>query len=330
MKKIIVLLFLSLNFCFSQSLTLTPTEMQRFGGSSYDINIKKSGDYPTIIGYRSGGTQGAPTSTPINHLLLQIGAGGFFNGSYQVNPKAFINFYSTENWTNTANGSKITFNTTPNGTTSGEERMTILDNGNIGIGINTPTEKLHVVGNIRSSSLAGSGVRNLYTDANGIVTASQQTFTLTIPPQAFQRRFNTGGGTLTALGPYGDCYILGANINDELVAPVILPNGAIITQVQVYFTDVDPTNNLRFRMGWVPLASGSNFDVVNLFQPTQNAQTFNVTTITSSTLAETISQDKTYRMLVYPTDASGNYGSGVWNTSSYQMSIKGVKITYTL
>lgn len=330
MKKNIIFLLFIANVSFSQSLTLTPMELQRFGGSSYDINIKKSGDYPTIIGYRSGGTQGAPTTTPINTLLLQIGAGGFFNGSYQNAPKAYINFFSTENWSGTANGSKIVFNTTTNGNINGAERMTILDDGNIGIGTTTPTEKLQVVGNIRSSSLAGGGIKSLYADANGVITSSQQTFTLTIPPQAFQRRYNTGGGTFTSSGPYGDCFIFGTNVNDDLIAPVILPDGATITQVQVYFNDVDATNNLKFTLASVGLTSTGNTDIVSLFQATQNAQPFTTTTLTSAVLSEVVSQNKAYRILVNPTGASGTYGSGTWNTTTSYLSVKGVKITYTL
>ncbi|MCF8462203.1 MAG: hypothetical protein K9G46_15885 [Flavobacteriales bacterium] len=41
--------------------------------------------------------------------------------------------------------------------------------GNVGIGITTPTEKLHVVGNTRVSSLAGTGSRPVYADANGVL-----------------------------------------------------------------------------------------------------------------------------------------------------------------
>lgn len=55
----------------------------------------------------------------------------------------------------------------------------VKNSGNVGIGITTPAEKLHVVGNIRISSLAGTGTRMVQTDANGTVvpmtagTASQ-------------------------------------------------------------------------------------------------------------------------------------------------------------
>jgi hypothetical protein len=63
----------------------------------------------------------------------------------------------------------LTFNTT--GTDgSNVERMRILNNGNVGIGTTDPLEKLHVVGNIRNSALAGTGNRAVYSDASGNFT----------------------------------------------------------------------------------------------------------------------------------------------------------------
>ncbi len=53
------------------------------------------------------------------------------------------------------------------------------NSGGVGIGTNAPAEALHVVGNIRASSLAGTGVRMVQADANGTLlpltagTASQ-------------------------------------------------------------------------------------------------------------------------------------------------------------
>lgn len=41
--------------------------------------------------------------------------------------------------------------------------------GNVGIGETSPSEKLHVVGNTRISSLAGTGNRNVYADDNGVL-----------------------------------------------------------------------------------------------------------------------------------------------------------------
>jgi len=51
--------------------------------------------------------------------------------------------------------------------TNGIGRLSILGNGNVGIGVFNPAAKLHVDGDIRSNDLAGAGERNVVADANG-------------------------------------------------------------------------------------------------------------------------------------------------------------------
>jgi hypothetical protein len=48
----------------------------------------------------------------------------------------------------------------------------MVTSGNVGIGTTSPTEKLDVTGNIKSSSLAGTGNRPVYADANGVLKTS--------------------------------------------------------------------------------------------------------------------------------------------------------------
>lgn len=61
--------------------------------------------------------------------------------------------------------------------TAAEDKHIILNpnnasRGNIGIGTNNPTEKLHVAGGVRFNSLQGTGNRLLYASPTGIVYAS--------------------------------------------------------------------------------------------------------------------------------------------------------------
>lgn len=50
--------------------------------------------------------------------------------------------------------------------------LTVLNSGRVGINNNAPAEALHVVGNIRSSTLAGAGNRLVFADLNGTLTTS--------------------------------------------------------------------------------------------------------------------------------------------------------------
>ncbi len=155
MKKLIILSLCFVQYTFGQSLLLSPVELQRFGGSSYDINIKKfSSDYPTIVGYRAGGSQATPSNTISGQVLLQVGGGGYFNSSFQNSSKANMSFSATEAWTSTANGAKITFVTTSNGTLTPVERMVIDEDGKVGIGAVNPDKAGLVVNKLVGSSAA--------------------------------------------------------------------------------------------------------------------------------------------------------------------------------
>ena len=64
---------------------------------------------------------------------------------------------------------------TINNNTSSDVKMTIQPDGDVGIGTTAPAQKLHVVGNARITSMAGTGVRNLSVEADGDLTTVQPT-----------------------------------------------------------------------------------------------------------------------------------------------------------
>lgn len=218
----------------------------------------------------------------------------------------------------------IVFGTGRSGSFS--EKVRIAGSGNVGIGIPNPLEKLHVSGNIRASSLVGSGTRSIKAQANGTLTAAPQTYTVIIPPQAFQRRFNTGTGRFVAGGSYAECKMEGAGASDHLVAPAILPVGAVITDVNFYFTDVDEYNNLRLMMTKTQVSSTFSEVVITLFRNTENNNPTDVTVAVSGTLNVPVAEDDYFQIVINPANTT-NTAETVWNN---QMSVKGVKIVYTL
>lgn len=141
MKKLLLfLLFISLKM-FGQSVTILPQSAN-----------------PSI----SGNTLLIPTEAQgYNHTNGIVGV-----GTYVGSGTAYIQTHTPHPLSfavaNGAAAMTISYSSTSN------------LNKNIGINIQSPQEKLHVVGNIRASSLAGTGVRNVSADANGTLTTAPQ------------------------------------------------------------------------------------------------------------------------------------------------------------
>ena len=105
------------------------------------------GDSPGLFGRSAGGTEAAPTATQLNHTLSIFGARGH-DGIGFTSSRARIETNATQNWTSTANGAKMAFFTTPNGTVSSTQQMVIDHDGDVGINRTTPQAKLDVDGDI--------------------------------------------------------------------------------------------------------------------------------------------------------------------------------------
>lgn len=121
--------------------------------------------------------------------------------------------------------------------------MAILTNGNIGIGTSAPTEKLHVIGNARISGLAGSGVKFVRVNEDGVLSSTPQNYNLNLPRGSFK----SVTGNLTALNFNTDgLYCLG-NTVAYLEAPINLLDGSTITNLNIYFAD-NSTKNIRVQL----------------------------------------------------------------------------------
>jgi hypothetical protein len=106
--------------------------------TSYGINNK-------VIGRATSGIRTVPNATNAGVDLLQLGGTGYDGSDFVDTPRASISFQTTERWSQTANGTKILFKTTGTGTSATFTRMTINDDGNVGIGTTTPVAALHIV-----------------------------------------------------------------------------------------------------------------------------------------------------------------------------------------
>lgn len=139
MKKIfistIIFCLFVIGEVFSQSVSISPV--------NDEILLTKYGSSPNLAGRRSAGTSSSPSATSLNSSLVTFSGRGY-NGTGFTSDKVQINMLADETFSSTANGTRIIFSTTLNGTTSMSERVRIDNTGKVGIGSTDPLGKLQI------------------------------------------------------------------------------------------------------------------------------------------------------------------------------------------
>ena len=96
-----------------------------------------------FVGRRARGTGIAPTAVLSGDNLAGFEAAGYGTTGFSFT-RGGMDVAAAENWTDTAQGTRLVFSTTATGTTTGGTRMTIGPAGNVGIGTQTPSAPLEV------------------------------------------------------------------------------------------------------------------------------------------------------------------------------------------
>lgn len=144
---------------FAQSVTLTPGVVNStFNSGGNHIRLVGANQAPEVTGVHTGGTLTSFSATPTGMKLLRLTGAGH-NSSNITTERGAIYFESVNTWNASSNGTKMSFWTTPIGSTNIQERMTILDNGRIGVNTQIPQSDFEVAGN------GGMGVRT-YSNGN--------------------------------------------------------------------------------------------------------------------------------------------------------------------
>jgi hypothetical protein len=111
---------------------------------------------PSLTFRDARGTGAAPSALQSGDMVAQATFSGYGASAYSAS-NVFMGYWATENWTNAANGTALTFYTTPNGAATTVERLRIDQNGNVGIGTTNPSELLEVNGNTRVAGQLSTG-----------------------------------------------------------------------------------------------------------------------------------------------------------------------------
>ena len=163
--------------------------------SNSTFTATAAGGAPQFLGRASRGTAAAPTAVQSGDTLASFSGGGFGTTAYALS-KASINLLAVENWTDSAQGAFIVFNTTPIGSTTPAQAMQISPAGSVGIGTLTVADKLQVVGDIRVGTSGNNGCLKDFSGTGIVGTcASDLRFKKDITP------FGSVLGSLTRLQP---------------------------------------------------------------------------------------------------------------------------------
>jgi hypothetical protein len=109
-----------------------------------------------VLAVGGNGTREAPLPPLAGQRLAWFAGGGYKTDGF-ARVSAFMEVTATENWLPATQGSSLRFWTTPNATNDALERMTIGDNGNVGVGDTTPMDKLDVNGDVRVGTSGTNG-----------------------------------------------------------------------------------------------------------------------------------------------------------------------------
>lgn len=103
--------------------------LDAYGTANAALNI--------LVFRSSNNTAASPSASQSGDILGVLGGVGYGATGYSANNNAQIRFIVSQNWTDAAQGTSISFWTTPNGTTSAAQAGTFLNSGGFAIGTTT-------------------------------------------------------------------------------------------------------------------------------------------------------------------------------------------------
>lgn len=114
-------------------------------GDNARLTVDAFGGSPLFSFRRAQGTVASKTAVQSGNILGLFGAVGYGATGYSSGRRAGVGFYASENWTDTAQGTYVSIDTTANGAASSVERMRVTATG-VGINETAPDYGLDVNG----------------------------------------------------------------------------------------------------------------------------------------------------------------------------------------
>ncbi len=221
---------------------VTNTALQIGGADSTGVLLSADtfGQAFQVIGRRAGGTNASKSATLANTALILVGGYGYGTTAYSSVTRVTMNMHASENWTDTAQGTKIVFETTPNGSTSRAAGLTIdQDKTVICAGAATVATTLGVTGaTTLSTTLGVTGAATLSSTlaVTGNATINQNAAAAPTPPtgnilQIVGADAAVPGITLDCLGT-GNPIFYGRRANGTAASPTAITSNNILFQFQ--------------------------------------------------------------------------------------------------
>ena len=124
---------------------------------------------------RANNTNASPSALVANDIIGRITVFGRGSTDYSASARGSINFRAAENWTDSAQGTRIDLLTVANGAAAEAVAVSVLDNGNVRIGSDTTAAcKLDVDGPVRVKSYTVAGVPSAAAGAGQLIYVSDE------------------------------------------------------------------------------------------------------------------------------------------------------------
>lgn len=153
----------------------------------------------SLVMRRAEGTQASPSAVLSGDLLASIGARGYGATGFTANNRAKIHAVASENWSDTAQGTRYEFYTTPSGGLLTAEAMRITDTGLVGFNTTTPLGQIHV----SATNEGNVAYYDSYSTNTGATIIQRRARGTLASPTAVQSGDILGGITLRGYGTTG-------------------------------------------------------------------------------------------------------------------------------